>query len=128
MASLKKVMAIAQEDEAALAVVIRDRDGNPYRAKDGTPSTISTLGSESPQYKKLRDQAMKQCGLEGASEEDTAIAVTAAAVTAWHGWDDDGAELPSSPENVRALLTLDHIRSQVDGGAMRRSRFFGGES
>lgn len=130
MADLQAVVGQIAADEQPRDVTIYQRNGLPYLAADGTPATISVLGSESAKYKQLRADVYRDLA-NAVSADDAAatrIAIAAAAVVAWHGWESDGKPLPCSVTNVRGLLVLEHILIQVENGVSRRADFFGGAS
>lgn len=126
MANLKDVVKQIQQDDEPRTVTICDRTGKPYRAADGTDATLTLVGSESPGYRKRRDDAYR--ALAELKDEPTPgevqIAVAACAVVDWHGWEDGKKALPCTPENVRTLLSLEHILRQVEAAVTRRADFF----
>jgi len=119
-----------EQDEEGAAVPIFQRGGDPYLAADGTPATITVLGSESKKYKAGKRAATKKMlrsygsHVEPEDVERNAISLAAAAVIDWHGWEANGQPVPCTPENVKVLLSRDHILTQVQLGIDRHSSFF----
>ena len=121
-----------QDDEGAV-VTIYQRDGEPYLASDGTESTVTVVGSESKQYRaaKLAQQRrLMKRARTGAREltpeelERDVLKLAASAVTAWHGWEKGGKELPCEEKNVLQILEYVHIFEQVQAGIAGHSAFF----
>lgn len=127
MADLKQVTSQKDADESGIVVPITQRDGKPYLAADGSPSTITVYGSESKTYLNRRDAFYRELAKEE-GEGDPAfnrVCIAACAVKDWHGWESEGKPLPCSQDNARALLTVEHIMLQVERGASKGADFFG---
>ena len=129
--------AVAQDDEV-IDVPITKRDGTPYLAADGSPSTIGVVGIEAVRYREARHQYSKELIAaaqerpEGEKPDESFHAVTerrirfaAGAVMRWHGWESEGEDWPCTPENIQALLQVEHILLQVESAVAKRARFFG---
>jgi len=134
---IQEIAAIVENDNEGVEVQIYQRDEAPYLAADGSPCTITVVGAESDRYKAAKRaqsrRLMKRARSGGriTPEESEAEAVTlcAAAVVAWHGWEDAaGKDLPCTPENVRLVLAYDHIFEQVQAGIMGHAAFFASKS
>lgn len=131
MASLKQVTSQIEKDEEGVVVAITQRNGQPYLAADGSPSTITVYGSEAPTYKKRRDAFYQELAdsAEEADRHANRIALAACTVKAWHGWEgEDGADIPCTVANARGLLSVEHILYQVEKGATQGADFFGASS
>ncbi len=126
MADIEQVLEQVQQDQTAIAVPILQRDGKPYPAADGSPATISVIGSESPSYRQKRDAFYRARAKELSEPNQNAdrIAVAALGVTDWKGWSTNGTPLECTPENVHRLLGLEHILVQVEAALDRRGSFF----
>ena len=131
---MQKVKELVEQDNEGVAVPIYQPNGDPYLGADGKPSTITVLGSESKAYKAARrvQQARlfhaARSGRAGhktpeESERD-AEELAASAVVSWSGWEANGEPLPCTPENVKALLAIDHIFDQVNRGIQQHASFF----
>jgi hypothetical protein len=46
----------------------------------------------------------------------------------WHGWESGTKPLDCTPENVRLVLAIEHIRDQVDEAIRGHADFFTGSS
>lgn len=129
MASIKDVDDVRAGHDESKPVTILRLDGEPYKALDGTDSTISVVGSESRRMRKWEEaerERMKVGGFNRTDDAERRVARVVAAVTAWHGWDADGADLPCTPDNVRALLSSEgavHILRQLETGIAGHSLF-----
>lgn len=132
MANFNDIQTEIAQDEEIVDVPIFKKDGSPYLAPDGeTQCTIGVRGSDSKkvktardanQRKLLRDRRTKMTPEELRANRTT---VAAAAIARWQGWTsgDDGA-FDCSPENVRAMLSVDHILEQVEEGITGHADFF----
>jgi hypothetical protein len=124
MASIKDVEAGFAQQENAIPITIHQLDGEPYRALDGTPATISVVGEESKRVRAYEEQRRERVrrGLSafGAeAEHEARVDRAVAAVVDWHGWDDGENPIECTPANVRALLAApaaDHVLRQVERG------------
>ncbi len=128
---------IAAKDEEGVVVTIYQSDGEPYKASDDTPATVTVVGTESKRYRdaKLAHQRKlfkraRAGGREMTPEEANLDAqkLTAAAVIEWHGWEDGGKALPCTPENVLKILKWSHIYDQVQSGIAGHAVFFTADS
>lgn len=128
MASITELKAQASKDEEAVAVPIYQRNGEPYLGPDGEPCTISVIGSESAKYKRDAARAVREIVNTGrtATTEEIRVEKALCAITDWSGWTlgDDETLAEPTPENLRTVLSLEHIRNQVEAGIDRRSAFF----
>jgi hypothetical protein len=127
---IKLLQAQVAQDDTPVTIPIYQKDGDPYLAADGTPATIDVVGNESKKYRLARLAVQKQMlrsrrtRVEPEDLQRNRIALAAAAVTGWHGWEADGKALEASPENVRALLSVEHILDQVEAGVSLHADFF----
>ena len=130
MADLQLVTKQIEQDEQGTVIVVEQRGGEMYRAADGTPSTITVLGSESKTYRARRDAFYRELAKQEGEHDPqySRLCIAACAVSAWHGWEANGVDLPCTEANVRALLTVEHILAQVEQAAAKGSGFFGGGS
>lgn len=130
MARISRLNVVKRASEGAV-MIVRDRTQTPddegvyppMRAADSTPATLTLLGADSPQARKLgyHKQAAAQNRLyanafggkkKGSTVTPDDIAQQAhddlddlvALTTGWHGFEDDeDVALPCTPEYVRAL-------------------------
>ena len=132
MADLQQARAVVEAQENAVEVPIFKPDGEPYLAEDGkSQCTISVLGSESKRYREaenrilhrmLKSQRRKRSADDIRNDQ---IEKAAAVTTRLFGWTDgDRALDASNPEDVRSLLSFDHILSQVEAGIVGHADFF----
>lgn len=137
MADITQVREQVAQDEEVIDIPIVQKNGEPFLAKDGTtPATIGVVGSESKRYIAERDrqtkQLIRQNRRRGGNTETTPdelranrVAMAAAAVVRWNGWESNGEPWPCEPENVKALLgSSADILEQVEDGIERHARFF----
>ena len=121
---LDELAKLTAKDEEGVTGTIYQRDGDPYLAADGTESTFTVVGAESKRYRdaKLAHQRKMfkraRSGRTITPEEANLDAqrLAAAAVIAWHGWEDGTKALECTRDNVLKVLAYDHIFDQV--GAM----------
>lgn len=122
------VEKLRAKDSVGVPVPILQRNGKPYLAADKkTRSTMTLIGSESEEFRQKRDAIWQAAGESTTDDEKAAIriAVAAAAVKDWAGWEDpNGQVFACTPDNVKALLSLEHILLQVEAGVQRRTDFF----
>lgn len=130
MPDLALLQQVAKSDETVVDVTIRDRSGAPYLAKDGTPATIGVVGSESKTYKDRKTKADRAAAKSGANVtmDELRRSYAVGGVVRWHGWEDGAKELECSADNVRVVLSLDHILHQVEAGIRRDADFLGSPS
>jgi len=133
---LQKIKALVEQDNEPVKVEIYQPNGDPYLGgPDGkTISFFEVLGSESKVYKEARRaqqrRIFKRARAGGGAtmtpeeSERDAIELAASAVTGWGAWEANGEPLPLTPENVRAMLSVDHIFDQVNAGIQRHASFF----
>lgn len=127
-----KIKELVELDEEGAVVPITGKDDEPYLAADGTPCTITVLGSESKRVKAAQMAIQRRRvkpGRRGFSftpeeAELARIEQAAAAVIDWHGWEDgNGKPVPCIPENIKELLSIQHILVQVELGIGNHSFF-----
>lgn len=129
-----KTSTLQQEvakDEEVIDVTIFGKNGEPYTAKDGSPSTIGVVGAESKRFRQA-ENAISRKNLRNhrpTTPDDLRaqrLKQHAACVVRWHGWEDENdAELPCTPENVEAVLgAADHVLDQVVAGVQGHASFF----
>jgi len=118
LGAIKDIVATADEP---VTITIYQPNGDPYLGADGEESTIDVLGSESKKYRaasrQVQDRMLnrRRGKLTADDVEKNAIFLAASAVTGWSGWEgEDGKPMDCTPENVRLLLEIPHIRTQVD--------------
>jgi hypothetical protein len=123
--------AVAQDEEGAV-LPVEGKDGEPYTAADGTPCTITVVGSESKRMRAAVDRQTRRVLRNQRTKMDpdalrtNRIELAAAAVVAWHGFEDEaGTDVPCTPENVTEVLgAADHVLEQVEAGVRRHASFF----
>jgi len=132
---ISKIQAEVAKDETGVVVPINQKSGDPYLAANGTPATVTVVGSESKKYRAARDSISRKMlrgrrtRLEPADLTNNRVEMAAAAVTDWHGWEAGGKPAPCTPENVKALLmAADHILEQVESGISEHADFFANSS
>lgn len=88
---------------------------------DGTPITITVLGSESKKFQRAMDafersrSGRKQKPMARAERQRAAAAMLAEVTVGWQGIIWDGEELPCTKENAKMLyFERPFIREQVD--------------
>jgi hypothetical protein len=132
MASLTALEGQRDKDEAGLTFPVIDRDGyTPMFARDGTtPATFTVYGSESRTFKKRRAEMYREIAKSGEELDVDTIRVYEAscAMKSWTGWDAGDEPLPCTIPNVRALLTFDFLRVQVESHARKGADFFAAAS
>ena len=131
---MKQLAEIVAQDEEPVVVPVHQKNGEPYLALDGTPSTITVVGTESKRYMAAEDAHRKRLfGMMRKSGGQTLdpkvsrwedVRLLSAAVIDWHGWDDGKKELPCTPEAVQELLRFRHIFDQVKAGVEGHADFF----
>lgn len=128
---------LAEQDDEGAVVTIYQRDGEPYRAEDGTDATVTVVGTESKQYrdaKLAQSRKLFKRARSGARDmtpeeaEAGAQRLAAAAVIDWHGWEADGKPLACTPDNVLKILKFPHIFEQVQAGIVGHAAFFAADS
>lgn len=130
MADLNDIKQAAAQDEEIVDLEMHDRDGNPYLAPDGTPATFGIRGRESKAVKQARDAVQRRLlrdrrtTLTPEDVRKNRVQIASAAVVRWHGWTAGGNDLPFTPENLAALLQIDHLLDQVEEGVGGHSSFF----
>ena len=127
-----KLDAVIALDEQEVDVTIYQKNGEPYTAPDGkTPCTITVVGEESKrvtdadtatQRRMLHQRSQR---LQPADILFNRIFRASAAVTKWAGWTSGPDTLAEcTPENVRKLLRVPHILSQVEAAVSGHADFF----
>lgn len=131
---ITQLNAEVAKDETGVTIEISKKDGTPYLAADGTPCTITVLGSESKRYRDARDLTQRRAlhkrrvKLEPADIMRNRIELAAAAITDWHGWEIGGKEAACTPEHIQTLLKVYHILEQVEEGIESHADFFAAQS
>jgi hypothetical protein len=122
----------ATEDEA-VTVPINDNNGEQYTNAAGAPVTMSVLGQHSAavraatlansrRFQKLRQRA-EDVPLE--FWEENARRECAAALVAWGVEDENGAPVPVTPDNVKAVCKVaPWIQKQITDAMNGHARFF----
>jgi hypothetical protein len=127
MASIKQVQASVAKHDTPVAIEILDAQGEKYLALDGTPATISVVGSQSERARRWEDAERERLWKGAVRDHDARnLDSVCTAVVDWHGWDDGKKDLPCTPENVRALLGAPearHILRQVENGINNHALF-----
>lgn len=127
---IKTITADLAKDEQGVEITIYNKNGEEYRAADDTPATITVTGTDAKKYRAEKHAIQReymQSRKAKLSVEDVTknrIRQASAGVTGWHGWESDGTALECTPENVRALLGIEHILEQVEAGITGHSAFF----
>lgn len=130
MADIKDVEQQIANDETIVDIPIYQKDGEPYLAPDGSPSTIGVIGSESKRYRRQSDELARRAfrANRGKPKPDEIrklrIETAACAVERWHGWEKDGKPWACEPAHVQYLLAAPHILDQVEAGISEHASFF----
>lgn len=132
--STEKLDELLALDERRAEVTIYAKGGDPYLGANGEPSTITVVGSESKRVRDAQRASTKRLirgrrsKLTPEDMEQNRIAVAAAAVVDWSGWEDGDSPLPCTPDNVRRLLQVPHILEQVESAVNGHADFFANAS
>lgn len=128
---LSQLDAEIAKDERGAVVTINQKNGDPYISQDGSPSTVTVLGSESKRYQDAKNAITKRALSQRRSKLDPAdisrnrLDLACAAITDWSGWESGGKPAQCTPENVKSLLRAEHILEQVESAVMGHADFFG---
>lgn len=131
---ISKIDATIAQDEEGVVVPIFAKNGEPDLASDGSQTTITVLGAESKQYRRAQDAQTRKMlrarrnKLEPDDLRANRIELAAAAVTDWHGIENDGQPFPCTPENVKAVLRAQYVLEQIEAGIAGHADFFGSNS
>jgi hypothetical protein len=127
---VSKLDAVIAQDEEGSVIPINQKNGDPYLGADGSPSTITVLGSESKRYRQTKDSIQRRSmrsrsvKMEPADLLKNRIDLAAASVIDWSGWEDGTKPYPCTPENAKVLFRADHILEQVEMGIFAHADFF----
>lgn len=135
MADITQVEQNVAQQDTPVEVTVYQPNGEPYLAPGSTPEapkhcTITVVGSESKRYRQAehaiqrRNLRSRKPTIDPADLRRNRIDQAAAAVTAWFGWEKNGAEWPCEFENVQELLKHDHILRQVEAAIAGHADFF----
>jgi hypothetical protein len=130
MADITEIDEQVAQDEESVAIPIYQKNGDPYLARDGSPSTISVTGTDAKRYVAMvttiqrRMLRRRQTKMEPADLLKNRIDLASAGVTGWHGWESGDQDFPPTPENITALLGKAHILVQVERGIEGHADFF----
>ena len=118
----------AQEDIGIELPIVR-RDGEPDLASDGTQTTFTVVGRNSARVKKVidrqaRQNARRRSDLKPDEVYEQRVERAAAALTGWHGVEDNGQPVILSPDSARLVLADPHYLEQVEDGMVNHGRFF----
>lgn len=131
---VKALDAELQQDETIADIVIYKKDGSPYLAADGTPSTVGVTGTDADAYRKEKHAIQRELLSSRRTKLDpedltrNRIRQAAAGVKRWHGWEDDDEELKCERNNVRAVCKIEHILEQIEAGIAGHASFFSSNS
>jgi hypothetical protein len=121
------------QDEETVTFTVYDKADEPYLGSDRKPATISVVGSDAKRYTDARQSiqraALRTHGKPTPDEtiqriRDNRIALAAAAITGWSGWESDGQPFPCTPENAAVLLSANHILEQVENAIGKHATLF----
>ena len=116
-------------DEDSVAIPINKKNGDPYVGANGEDATISVTGVDAKKYKKVRDRIQKK-NLNRSGKMETAelmknrVDLAVAGSTGWSGWEANGASWEFNDENLRTLISKEHILEQVERGIKNHADFF----
>lgn len=130
---IKKLQELVDRENEGIEVTIYDKSGSAYKATDGSDVTVTVVGSESKAYRDAQRRQQRKLikrarvrGSEISPEEleSDAIELAASAIVKWHGWESGGKPLAFTPENAKAILSVQHIFDQVNGAIQGHAAFF----
>lgn len=127
---LTQLDAEIAKDETGVLVPLFQKNGDPYTAADGAPSTVTVVGSESARYRAAKSDIMRRAlnqrrtKLEPADIARNRVDLAVAAVIEWAGWEAGGKPAACTPDNVRSLMRAEHILEQVEAGISGHADFF----
>lgn len=121
----------------AVAMQIKDSDGNPRIASNGKPVTLTVLPMESKEFKKAKfdaDEAYTDVKFKGKGGKDTPdkalnrrLSIISAIVTGWSNveFEEDGKFEEFNDQNLRFLLieSPDDILDQIDEFIAKKDNF-----
>lgn len=125
----------AEHDDSPVDVNVRDLSGEPYAAKDGSPTIFVVVGQYSKRYRAnerpLANRRLQESRLNDdevdADELDRRVAERiACGVIDWRGVETvDGAPIAFSQKScVELLLSAPWVAKQVDKAIRGHARFF----
>lgn len=122
--------ALAAEDEG-IAVEIRDNSGEVALCPDGSPVTITVVGSYSKRCGDAREALQKRMAAlkvrkpSRAQSEQHQAWFVADCVLDWHGITDDGKPFVFTRDNaIDLFLRLPFVREQVEAAMVDHAAFF----
>jgi hypothetical protein len=128
---LKQLSEVLAQAEREATITIYQPDNEPYRASDGSECTITFTSAESKAYRRAREIVQrralrsKKANVEPDEILRNRVDLAAAPVVRWHGWEgDDDTAAPCTIENVRELLAVEHILTQLEQGINAHASFF----
>ena len=126
---------LSAESEIGAVLELNTKTGEPATQADGSPVTITLLGTDSKKWRKAEDtvgdRRLKSANpRNGAAaktmeEQRNDVAFLLASVTvAWSGFESDGVPVECTFENAKNLyLNHSFIREQVDSFLAERRNF-----
>lgn len=118
---------IAQDEQGKVGIIYQPND-EPYLAPDGTPCTMTVLGSESARVRKATEAFQRKLSRTPGKKDNIVelmrIERAAAAVIEWHGWLTGAEPAACTPENIRTVCRAQHILVQIEGYRDRHADFF----
>lgn len=127
---LKKMDEVMAQDEQPVTVTIFQKDGEPYRAADGSEATMSFLGNESKKVRQAKANNQRKfiralrSGRDGELDNSERVSVVFAALTGWHGWENGGTPAEVTLENVKTVCEPEHILEQAERAIRAHADFF----
>lgn len=130
---INSIEAEIAQDENIVDIPIYQKNGEQYTAKDGTPSTIGIVGSDSKSVKAARNTVQRRMLRLGRKAEPAdllknRLIIAKAAGRRWTGWELGDTPAPYSEDNLAKLLTAEHILAQVEAGIDGHADFFSAAS
>ena len=126
----ESIDAVLAEDEREATVTIYQKNGDAYKALDGSDSTMTVVGSESKRVREAKASLQKRLLKSRRTKmtpEDIRVSrinTAASGVTGWHGWDISGKDADCTRDNVRDVLRLEHILEQIEAAITEHADFF----
>lgn len=136
--NIAQLAAEKQTDDTPVDLIIRDRNGDAYTGKNGSPVVWKVVGEYAKQYRanerRLTDNVLKAArrGEDFSGDESEAVTLErlAGGVVAWENMEDaDGNPVPCNVRNVTEVLKAGPwIVPQVARVVKAHASFFGTSS
>lgn len=148
MLDIAKLEQARRDHETPARLEILDADGEPYAVAEGEePPHIMILGMDSESVREATRLVFSRLAAEaqasGVEDEDALegivlreyltrkserITKAVAGCVGWGGFYEDGEDMEFTEENLRRVLSFDHILGQVERGMRAHKDFLNGPS